>query len=364
MLIDSLLAGGAERIAVEVACALDRSRFSAQVVVTRHSGPLQSILDEAGVGYTVLGRTRAFSPSTYLEAKRLVASFDLLHAHKFGSNVWGSLLARQTGVPLVVRDPRFSGVRTWQRTYGYRFLIGRTAKRIICPSSKLADSLSAEGVDPALLVVIPNGVRLDAALPRAEARAELGLEADARVVGIVARLRPEKQHEILLRAAARLVRQNRPLIVCIVGDGPTREPLERLASQLGLQDVVSWAGERRDAKRIVSAFDVGVICSAWEGLPVASLEILAAGVPLVSTAVGALPEVLAGGAGLLVEPGDDAGLAAAIAGVLDDRTRAAELGRLGRQRIADQYSFPRMVADFERVYTEVLLGGTRRSGDL
>jgi glycosyltransferase involved in cell wall biosynthesis len=363
MLIDSLLAGGAERIAVEVACALDRTKFSPWVVVTRHTGPLQNLLDEAGVGYTILSRKRGFSPAKYLHAMRLVRAFDLLHAHKFGSNVWGSLLVRQTGVPLVVRDPRFSGVRTWQRTYGYRFLIGRTAKRIICPSTKLADSLVAEGVDPALLVVIPNGVRLDAALPRAEARAELGLKADATVVGIVARLRPEKQHEVLLRAAARLVREHRSLTLCIVGDGPTRKPLEQLAIKLGLRDVVSWAGERRDAKRIVSAFDVGVICSAWEGLPVASLEILAAGVPLVSTAVGALPEVLSGGAGLLVEPGDDAGLAAAIASILDDPTRAAELGRLGRQRIADEYSFARMVADFERVYTEVLLGGTQQRGD-
>jgi glycosyltransferase involved in cell wall biosynthesis len=272
-------------------------------------------------------------------------------------------MVQGTGVPLVVRDPRFSGVRTRRRTYGYRLLIGRTARRIICPSTKLADSLLAEGVDPGLLVVIPNGVRLDAALPPDEARAELGLKADATVVGIVARLRPEKQHEVLLRAAARLVGQNRPLTVCIVGDGPTREALEQLTNDLGLQGVVSWAGERRDAKRIVSAFDVGVICSAWEGLPVASLEILAAGIPLVSTAVGALPEVLSGGAGLLVEPGDDAGLAAAIASVLDDPNRAAELGRLGRQRIADQYSFARMVADFERVYTEVLLGDTRQHGD-
>ena len=357
MLIDSLLAGGAERIAVEVACALDRAKFSPWVVVTRHTGPLQSLLDEAGVGYTILGRTRGFSPVKYLEAKRLVGGFDLLHAHKFGSNIWGSLLARQTGVPLVVRDPRFSGVRTWQRTYGYRFLIGRTARRIICPSTKLADSLIDEGVDPSLLVVIPNGVRLEAALPRDQARAELGLDGRAKVVGIVARLRPEKQHDVLLRATARLMRQNRAISVCIVGDGPTRESLEQLTVELGLGDVVTFAGERRDAKRIVSAFDVGVISSAWEGLPVASLEILAAGVPLVSTAVGALPEVLAGGAGLLVEPDDDAGLAAAIATVLDDPSHAAELGRLGRQRIADEYSFPRMVADFERVYTEVLLDG-------
>jgi glycosyltransferase involved in cell wall biosynthesis len=363
MLVDSLLAGGAERIAVEVACALDRTKFSPWVVVTRHTGPLQSLLDEAGVGYTILGRKRGFSPSKYLEARRLVRSFDLLHAHKFGSNVWGALMARQTGVPLVVRDPRFSGVRTWRRTYGYRLLIGPTAKRIICPSTKLADSLVAEGVEPELLDVIPNGVRLDAALSRAEARAELGLDPHANVVGIVARLRPEKEHEVLLRAAARLVKENRALTVCVVGDGPTRRPLEQLASDLGLHDVVFWAGERRDAKRIVSAFDVGVICSAWEGLPVASLEILAAGIPLVSTAVGALPEVLSGGAGLLVEPGDDSALAAAIGVVLDDPARAAELGRLGRQRIADEYSFDRMVAEFERVYTEVLPGGSPRRGD-
>ena len=112
MLIDSFGAGGAERIAVEVASGLDRERYSPIVVATRHGGPLENVLRQAGVDYVVLGRRRGFSPRKYLRAHRLLRNVDLIHSHKFGSNLWGALLSRTTRVPLVARDPTFSGIRS------------------------------------------------------------------------------------------------------------------------------------------------------------------------------------------------------------------------------------------------------------
>jgi hypothetical protein len=107
MLVDSFLAGGAERVAVGVAIRLDRSRFDPRVIATRCGGPLLEKLDEAGVPYAILGRRRGFAPRKLLAAHREIANCDLLHAHKYGSNVWGALFARTTGVPLVVREPAF-----------------------------------------------------------------------------------------------------------------------------------------------------------------------------------------------------------------------------------------------------------------
>lgn len=353
MLLDCLLAGGAERIAVEVACALDRDRFEPSVIVTRYGGPLAEHLERASVPYTVLDRRHGFAPRKYLRAHRLVRDVDLIHAHKLGSNLWGTLLARTTGVPLVVREPTFSGTRTPLRTAGYRWWVAHTARRVICPSPIVAASLIDDGFRPEQIELIPNGVRLDAALPRAEARAELGLPPDGFVVGIVARLREEKAHEVLLRAAARLRDAGRELTVCIVGDGPERPALEGIAHDLGLDETVVWTGERADAKRLPRAFDVGVICSDWEGLPVAALEILAAGTPLVATAVGALPDVV-DGAGAIVPVRDDEALALAIGALMDDPVAAARAGERGRAVIRDRFSFESMVRGFERVYDEVL----------
>jgi glycosyltransferase involved in cell wall biosynthesis len=354
MLVDSFGAGGAERIAVEVAAALDRERYSPLVVATRHGGPLENVLKRAEVDYVVLGRQRGFSPRKYLRAHRLLRNVDLIHSHKLGSNIWGALLTRTTGVPLVSREPTFSGVRSLVRTYGYRWWIAPVARRIICPSRIVAQSLYDEGVAPELVEVIPNGVRLDAALPRQEARAELGLDPDAFVVGIVARLREEKAHEVLFRAAAQLRQEGREVTVCVVGDGPRRPALAEVATSLGLDDSVVWAGERAEAKRLPAAFDVGVICSDFEGLPVAALETLAAGVPMVCTAVGTLPEMLSDGAGVTVPVRDHVALGCAIARFVDDPSAAAQAGACARDLVQRDYDFDRMVKAFEEVYGQVL----------
>jgi len=360
MLVDSLNVGGAERIAVEVACALDRTRFEPFVIVTRFSGPLAAPLEEAGIEYAIIDRKRGFAPWKYRRAHRLAKTADLIHAHKYGSNMWGALLARTAKRPLVVREPTFSGVREKRRTYGYSRWIAPVASRIICPSGIVAQSLYDEGVPEDLVEVVPNGVRTETALPRLEARRELGLEPEDFVAGIIAQLRVEKAHEVLLQAAARLRAERRALKVCVVGDGPRRLVLQDMAIRLGLDGSVVWAGEHRDARRLAAALDVGVICSDWEGLPVASLEILAAGVPLVATAVGALPAIVGDDAGVIVGVRDDEGLARAIAALMDDSERAAALGARGRRRVQEEYGFQHMVRNFERIYGEALEEWARR----
>ena len=354
MIVDSFLAGGGERIAIETACALDRERYSPMVVATRHGGPLEVALDRAGVKRVILGRRHGFSPHRYARAQRLLRDVDLIHSHKFGSNLWGALLARTTGVPLVAHEQTFSGVRTRLRTYGYRRWIAPVAGSIICPSTIMAQSIYDEGVPRKLVDVIPNGVALDAALPRDEARKELGLDPEAFVVGIVARLRTEKAHEVLFRAAAHLRGEGHTLTLCVVGDGPRRPALVETAAALRLEGAVTWAGERTDAKRLPAAFDVGVLCSDFEGVPVAALEILAAGVPMVCTAVGTLPEILSDGAGIIVPVRDHVALAAAIARFIDDRAGAMEAGARGRELVRQQYGLGQTVRSIERVYDRVL----------
>jgi glycosyltransferase involved in cell wall biosynthesis len=361
MLLDSLNAGGAERIAVEVACALDRTRFAPSFVVFRHTGALERTLLDGDVPYTILGRSGRLMPRHVLRrAQGLVAEADLVLANKLEGSLWGTLLARRTGVPLVTNDQMWTGRTSRRRTLFYRRWIGPTAKAITAPSSLVADSIVGEGVEPSKVFVVRNGVHLDRALTRAEARRELGLAHDEFVVGIIARLREQKRHDVLLRAAARLVTAGRRLTVCIVGTGEQEASLRALSSTLGLEDTVLWSGERQDAGRLGAAFDIGVLCSWWEGLPLAGLEMMAAGTPLVSTPVGAMPEVMEDGAGVFVAVGDVEGLASAIAELMDDPNRRASLAQRGLARVRERYSFETMVDGFVRVFDTVLADASAR----
>lgn len=359
-LVDSLLAGGAERVAIELACALDRTRFAPHVIVTRGDGPLRSLLDAADVPYTLLERRRALDLRAWRRAHRLIAATasagGMLHAHKFGSNAWAALLSRTAGVPLVVHEHNFSAEPSRLRSFIDRFWIATRAQRVLCVSDSVADIERSNGVPADLVEVVPNGVRLDAAWPRDRARTELALDPGAFTIGIVGRLRPEKAHEVLLAAIARLTSNDAPrhaIQLCVVGDGPRRAELESLAEALGIAVHVSWAGEREDAATLAAAFDAAVICSHWEGLPLAALEAMAAGVPLVASSVGGLPTLLEDGAGLLAPPGDAAAFADALRVLIDDPERCATIAAAGRARVEERYSFARMVSRIEGIYDEI-----------
>jgi glycosyltransferase involved in cell wall biosynthesis len=122
---------------------------------------------------------------------------------------------------------------------------------------------------------------------------------------------------------------------------------------------VTWAGERRDAATLAGAFDAAVVCSHWEGLPLAALEAMSAGVPLVATRVGGLPTLLEGDAGVLVPPADAASLATALDQLMEDTDHAARIGAAGRARIVERYSFEVMQRRVEGIYTDVLEEGAR-----
>lgn len=354
-MIDSLLAGGAERVAVELACALDRERFSPHVLVTRGDGPLRELLERAEVPFTMLERESSRDLRAWRRAHRhLVAHADVLHAHKFGSNAWGALLSRTSRTPLIAHEHNFSQVASRSRSFISRRWIATRAHRVLCVSDSVADIERAGGVPERLLQVVPNGVRLDGAWPRDRARTELGLTARSFTIGIVGRLREEKAHEVLLDAVARLARQGRDVRLCIVGEGPRERDLRLLAASLGIESRVTWAGERRDAATLAAAFDAAVVCSHWEGLPLAALEAMAAGTPLIASSVGGLPTLLADGAGLLAPPGDPAAFAAALAQLVDHPERARRLGAAGRARIADRYSFEAMVDTVQECYVEAI----------
>ena len=261
--------------------------------------------------------------------RRLLAAraFDIVNTHS-STDSWLVALPGALGSPAppIVRTRHISS--PVPRNAATRWLYGR-AVHIVTTGEKLRQQVIEEtGVDATRVVSIPTGIDLAHFAPgeRHGARVALGLPVAAKIVGIVATLRSWKGHRFLLDAFARMARADALLVV--VGDGPVREATERQAAELGIADRVRFVGNQKDVAPWLRAFDVFCLPSyANEGVPQALAQAMACALPVVSTPVGSIEELVADGrTGLLVPPSDALAIAAAVGGLLDDPARARTLG--------------------------------------
>ena len=367
-LVDHLGAsGGGERLAMEISKRLDRERFEAIHCASRwdpeRAGPAtQAAAEElraAGVRAVGLGRGSPLAVWSWRPLVRLLRRerVDVLHSHKFGSNVWGVLMGRLARVPVIVAHEH-----TWSyegqplRRFLDRELIARGSSAFVAVSSEdRRRMIEVERIDPGDVTFVPNGID---ALPDGDGprvRAELGIDPGAPAIGAVAVLRPQKALDVLVRAAAELLPEHPGLRVLIAGEGPERERLESLAAELGVAEAVTLLGLRSDVPDVLAALDVAVVSSSFEGTPLAVLEYMDAGLPVVSTRVGGVPDLIDDGEhGLLVEPGDPAALASAIGALLRDPERARRMGRAGRERRRSEFTIDNTVRTLERMYLDLL----------
>ncbi|MHC4400574.1 MAG: glycosyltransferase, partial [Planctomycetota bacterium] len=195
-----------------------------------------------------------------------------------------------------------------------------------------------------------NGVDIERFRPqdRLQARLRLGLPADIPVAGIVAALRPEKQHGLLLEAMRLVVKQFPGAELVVVGDGVKRQPIEAKACELGISDHVRLLGTRHDVPDVLPALDVKVLSSKMEANPASTLEASSCGVPVVAPRVGSLPETVVDGVtGVLYPPDDACALADALIRLFADPRRARAMGRRGRELVCRRFSLESMVRGYE-----------------
>jgi glycosyltransferase involved in cell wall biosynthesis len=289
----------------------------------------------------------------------------VVHTHTAKAGVLGRLAARLSGVPVVVHTYHGHVLRSYFGPLATAFfrglerLLGRSTDALVAVSDSVKEDLVGLGVaDADKIRVVPLGLELTSltgTLPRRALRAESGVPEDAPLVGIVGRLAPIKDVPTFLAAAARVRASAPETRFAVVGDGEERHALEAEARRRGLEGAVHFHGWHRDMARVYGDLDVVVNCSRNEGTPVALIEALAAGRPVVATAVGGTPDLLAGGRhGTLIPPGDPQVLAHAILDVLrspaDARARAAR----GRAYVLRQHSADRLVADVDHLYRQLL----------
>lgn len=355
---------------------LDPSRYDSLLVTGREDraeGNYLALHGKTLDGWTVLPALRREIRATRDLAAlgRLVALMrtfrpDIVHTHTAKAGMLGRVAARLCGVPVVVHTYHghvlqgyFSPARTRLFMAIERWLAGHTS-RLLAVSERVKQDLLALGIGRAeRFDVLPLGLDLDGFLDaetrRGEFRRELGYTEREILVGIVARLVPIKAHEMFLRAAAAITRRVPASRFVVVGDGERRADLEALARQLALGDRVRFVGWRGDLQRVYADLDVVVLTSRNEGSPVSLIEAMAAARPVVATRVGGVPDLVKDGQqGLLVPAGDVDALARAIEDVVSSPDRGRAMGEAGRKRVYPAFTAERLIADLDRLYTELL----------
>ena len=290
------------------------------------------------------------------EYGRLFSSMnpDVIHTHGYRPDVLASGIAGRLAIPRVTTVHGFTG-GDWKNRL-YEFLQVRAFKRyeaVVAVSRPLEGRLRTRGVPARSLHMIPNGYDVSQPfLERNEARKALGLPQGGRVLGWVGRLSPEKGPDIMLDALTAL--QQPETLLSIIGDGDERGALEAQARELGVAGQIRWHGMVPDAGRLYAAFDAFVLSSRTEGTPISLFEAMAAGVPIVATRVGGVPDVLRESEGWLVPPTDSPSLARTIVRALDERDESRRRGEAARHRLAEVYGLGPWLDQYDRLYRSLL----------
>ncbi|HWF49005.1 MAG TPA: glycosyltransferase [Solirubrobacteraceae bacterium] len=358
--------GGAERFAVGLATHLPRERFEAWICSSREpDGATAAAVAETGIPLVTLGRRAKWDAHRMRGLAELLRRerFDVLHAHKFGSNLWGTVIGRACRVPVVIAHEH-----TWTyegdplRIWLDGNVTGRLATRYVAVSAADRERMvRIEGVNPDKVTVIPATVHIPSlAGPGAgDVRAELGLALDTPVIAIVAVLRPQKALTVLLEAHALVLDRIPGAHLVIAGDGRCRQELEQRSRELGLDGKVHFLGRRSDVDAILAAADVAALSSDFEGTPLFIAECMANHTPVVATAVGGVPEVIEDGrTGLLVPPRDPAALADGLTRLLADPSERRRIADEAYRR-SDRFTLDAVAARFGELY-ETLAAAKRK----
>ncbi len=359
--IATLDRGGSESQLVHLATRLDRARFDPLVVCLTRGGPLEPELARAGVTTVILHKRHKVDLPALARLTRLLRLFhpDLLHTWLFTANAYGRWAALRAGVAHLVASERSTDPRKPRLNRLIDRWLARRTDRIVANCHSVRDVyLHRLDLPPERILVIPNGLELqptddDA---RAQLRAKEGLPDDALIFVTAGRLERNKAVDDLLRAFARLSTEVPQGCLIVLGLGSELAALTALAERLGVAERVIFLGQVADVAEVLAGADVFVFASLYEGLPNAVLEAMSAGLPVVTTAVGGIPEVVSDGeTGLVVPTRRPEELAERMLRLARDVDLRRRLGRAARERVGE-FTMERMVRSYEELYDGLLSG--------
>jgi L-malate glycosyltransferase len=361
-LLMTMPVGGAEDLVAAIARGLEPRRFEVAIATLGPPGPVGQELRDQGYEVVSLGLDIRRTSTLRLAAavRRLLAARrpDILHTHLYHPNLYGRLAALGLGLPGVVAAVHNSYASAKFHRRVWNFLLAWATDRILVGSPQVwQDVRRYDGVPASRLRLMPYGIpvaELDSPLSRDAARKRLGV--NGLVMGAVGRLEDQKGHTHLLAALPEVLQEFPDLVVLLVGAGRRQADLQRQVQELGLQETVRFLGTRRDLPEIYRALDLFVQPSLWEGLPLALLKAMGAGLPVVATRVSGSMEAIADGInGRLVAPGDPQSLARTIKELLRQPQQRRRLADAARGTVAARFSLEAMLRQLEELYLD--LGG-------
>jgi len=357
---------GVKRLFAWMIPRFDRSRFNVSLISLRRKDLSEDTLEQFGIDVTYLARHK-FDPATYTALLKVLEKkqADLVHLHGYGATTFGRLCAWRMGIPAVLHEHANHTDTPWFQKVADRLLAPHTDLALAVSESTAEFTIRARQMPAERTKVVYLGAPLDEfARPRsgdelAAARRALGIEPGTISVGTITRLMPSKGNQYLVDAVPAILAQHPNVRVFIVGEGELQPALEAQARALGLGDRLVFTGFTRDVAAALSALDMVVFPSLWEGTPLTVFEALAMGKPIVSTDADGLMDVLTDRHDALVVPkADPRRLAEGVCALIEDPALAATLAERARATGA-RYDIAAFVRKMERLYT--LLHETSRA---
>jgi glycosyltransferase involved in cell wall biosynthesis len=368
--VPALPVGGAERHLTTMLPRMDPARFTPSVICIGEEGELFSTLGAAGIEARALRLRKRQAVRALIELVMTMRRTrpDVVVVQGYNAETLGRIAARIAGVKHTINWVHNAGGLVQRGTV--RRTVDRALTRWTSAYFGVAEAQRPYLVDELghpddKIRVIYNGVDLAQFRTSTDrgVLAEFGFAENDPVVGIVAVLRPEKDHVNLLRAARTVVDELTNARFLIIGDGPTRPQLEALCTELGITPNVHFAGSRDDVARLLPAIDVFALTSTSECFPISVLEAMACARPAVCSAVGGIPEVIKDGeTGYLVPPKDPLQLAAGLLKLLRDPQTARRMGSAARARVEAEFDLDCSIAAAQQAIEDVVSGQAVLSG--
>ena len=354
LMSDNFETGGSERQFAALATCLDPSRFRVELGCITKSGAFLEGLPEPAefpLGGNLYG-IRSWDARARLARHLRRLRVLIAHAFDFYTNLTLIPAAKVARVPIIIGSQRQLGDLLPKSKSRAQWLALRWCDCVVSNSTAAADRLISEGIPASRIAVIRNGLPPSAFAPTAPT---LPHHPGLLRVGMIARMNTRsKNHGQFLRAAARLHSKFTHLEFILVGDGPLRPAFEKQAVDLGIGEGVRFLGDRKDIPAVLASLDISVLPSESESLSNVIIESMASGLPVVATAVGGNPELIADNRGILVPPGNELALVAAIERLLCDPVLRGELGRRAKEFSEEQFTLARMQRQYEELYSDLL----------
>ncbi|MCI0706472.1 MAG: glycosyltransferase family 4 protein [Ignavibacteriae bacterium] len=361
-LIDDAYIGGGQRHVLLLADGLKRRGVDVSVACAP-TGYLVDEFSKRSIATYSVSLENRLRPVQFFQLVRLLRDhrFTLIHTHGGTAGLWGRLAAFFAGVPARIHTYhgihavyRANPITRWVLLTIERFLLSLTSY-IICVSQGDSElGMNHRLFDSNKVAVIPNGIevsRFDTTAGRQRIRIEFGCTDSDVLIGSIGRLHFQKGFVYLLEAAQAVLQKRKNVRFVLVGDGPLSEMLVEKCTRLGISSSVHFAGTRLDIPDVLSGFDIFVLPSLWEGLPLVLLEASAAGKAIVATAVDGSKEIVQDNeTGVLVPPESPSALAEAIIRLVDDKSFREQVSRNARAIAREKYSADKMVEDTMNLY--------------